>query len=144
MLEVYKYMRLNNLDELEETQFKSHYSPNKKGALLVNLLDVKNVYERLIEKETNGYDILLLKGKLLGVKTIIEKSGLYSQYYDLLVDNYNNALSNIFGEISAFKNKSKKYLSCNDRKMALMYMAASEEINNIVNIIENEYLMAAN
>lgn len=144
MIEVYKYMRLNNADELESTEFKSYTSPDLKGALLVNLLDLKNRYQYLIEHEENYHDLLILKGKLLGIKTIIEESGLYSQYYDRLQDDYYKAISNIFIKISDFRNKSKKYLYYKDRNEALIYCAASEEINNIVNIIEKEYLMAVN
>lgn len=144
MLQVYKYMRLNNADELESTEFKSYTSPERKGALLVNLLDLKNRYHWLIEHEKNYHDLLILKGKLLGIKTIIEESGLYSQYYDCLQDDYYKAIENIFIKISDFKNKSKRYLYYKDRNAALIYCAASEEINNIVNIIEKEYLMAAN
>ena len=81
MLEVYKYMRLNNLDELQSTEFKTYTSPSNKGALLVNLLYLKDRYINLIENESNYHDLLILKGKLIAVKSIIEKCGLYSQYY---------------------------------------------------------------
>ena len=144
MLEVYKYMRLNNADELEETKFKSHLSPSSKGALLVNLLYLKDTYNHDIEHEENYHDLLITKGKLLAVQTILENSGLWTQYYDQIQDDYYKAIENIFIKISDFKNKSKKYLKYNDRNAALIYCAASEEINNIVNIIEKEYLMAVN
>ena len=144
MCDVYKFMRLNNLDELQSTLFKSYTSPSRKGALLVNLLDLKNRYQRMIEHEENYHDLLILKGKQIAIKIIIEISGLYTQYYEQINDDYKKAITNISVYISDYRNKSKKYLKYNDRNAALIYCAASEEVNNIVNIITEEYLMAAN
>ena len=138
MRDVLYYMRLNNEEYLESSKFLNIFSPKTKGSLICNLLDLKKRYEDDIEKEIIYHDKLIIRGKLMAVQSIIDESNLYSSYVEDTTD-YGKVIELIFHLINDFKNNARRLLKHNDRNNALVHLSASEEVNNLISIIDKDY-----
>lgn len=137
--ELFHNFKLNNIDDLTTTNFKNISSPGSKGSLLLNLLNLKENYSNLIDKEIIYREKVILEGKKHAVITIIDYSNLYSMYVEDTTD-YKKVIENIFHFISEFKIKCKNYLRYRKNYDALYFLAASEEVYSIFKIIDRDYL----
>lgn len=140
MKDVLYYMKLNHDEMLNQTKFKNIISTHIFGSLLTNLIYLRESYEKLVLSDSiTNYERLIYKGKLFGVQEIIIKSNLYEEYYDDICD-YGKTIEKIFYLIKEFENRCRSSLRSNDRATGLYYLSASCEVNNIINLIDMDYL----
>ena len=130
----------NNEEYLDSTKFINLSKPESDGSLIVNLLYLRETYDSLLNKEDITYhEKLILRGKYIAVVEIIKKSNLYEDYYDEFI-NYGKTIEKVFYLIKDFEKKCRYLLKQNDRNNALCYLSASKEVNNIISIIDRDYV----
>jgi hypothetical protein len=140
MKDVMYALKLKNEDLFEETKFINLSNPESDGSLLVNLIYSRECYDNLLNKEdVNYHDKLIYRGKFMAVTEIIRKSNLYEDYYNKAV-NYGCAIEKVFYLIKDFEKLCRKSLRQHDRNSALTYLSASYEVNNILSIIDRDYV----
>lgn len=129
-----------NEEYLDSTKFINLSKPESDGSLIVNLLYLRETYDALLNKEDITYhEKVIYRGKYIAVVEIIKKSGLYEDYYSEYI-NYGKTIEKVFYLIKDFEKKCRYLLKQNDRNNALCYLSASKEVNNIISIIDRDYV----